>query len=374
MRILIINPILYTAETDTIPKVNSIKDTMIYTLCQGFAANGDEPVLAAASDYKPVQPEEYPFEIVWLDTACQKLCKPRCLPWMPGLYRYLKENRDKFDGVITSEVFSLCSLTAAWLMPEKTVVWHELAAHNRMLHMIPSKLWYYVAARLFFRRVTVAARSESAREFIRRFCPQVMEQTIDHGTDVHKITVSRNKKNRFVVVSQLIPRKRIDKTIGVFAEFVKQGGEAGGYMLDIIGEGESAQQLKQLCVRLGIASQVIFHGKLSHEELAPVMAAAKAMLVYTERDNNMVSIVESIAAGTPVVTTGVPFNAAYIRSQELGIVDDDWDKESLNRMCSQNGMYAANCIRYRDKLSAEYVAQQFTGIFKSSQERAESGY
>ena len=35
-KILIINPILYTAETNRIPKVSSIKDTMIYALCMGF--------------------------------------------------------------------------------------------------------------------------------------------------------------------------------------------------------------------------------------------------------------------------------------------------------------------------------------------------
>ena len=54
MKVLIMNPILYTSETDQIPKVESIKDTMIYALCMGFLKNGDEPVLAAADAYKPV--------------------------------------------------------------------------------------------------------------------------------------------------------------------------------------------------------------------------------------------------------------------------------------------------------------------------------
>lgn len=36
MRILILNPILYTAESNAIPTVSSIKDTMIYNLCLGF--------------------------------------------------------------------------------------------------------------------------------------------------------------------------------------------------------------------------------------------------------------------------------------------------------------------------------------------------
>ena len=32
MKILILNPILYTADNNTIPKVKSIKDTMIYNV------------------------------------------------------------------------------------------------------------------------------------------------------------------------------------------------------------------------------------------------------------------------------------------------------------------------------------------------------
>ena len=155
MRILLINPILYTAETDRIPKVKSIKDTMIYTMCLGFLENGDTPVLVAASDYKPETEESYPFEIVWLNTALKKVFKPRCLPWMPELGAYIKKHRDEIDGIITSEVFSLCSLTAVRKMRERTIVWHELGAHNKIMHYIPSKVWYHVVARIFFRRVTV---------------------------------------------------------------------------------------------------------------------------------------------------------------------------------------------------------------------------
>ena len=42
MRILILNPILYTAESNAIPTVSSIKDTMIYNLCLGFKQLGHD--------------------------------------------------------------------------------------------------------------------------------------------------------------------------------------------------------------------------------------------------------------------------------------------------------------------------------------------
>lgn len=54
-KILIINPILYTAETNRIPKVSSIKDTMIYALCMGFVHGGHKVTLIAAQDYRPLR-------------------------------------------------------------------------------------------------------------------------------------------------------------------------------------------------------------------------------------------------------------------------------------------------------------------------------
>lgn len=364
MRILLINPILYTAETDEIPKVKSIKDTMIYTMCLGFMENGDVPVLAAASDYKPEVEEEYPFEIVWMDTKLKKVFKPRCLPWMPELGRYVKRHGEEIDGIITSEVFSLCSLTAVCRASEKTVVWHELGAHNKIMHCIPSKIWYHMIARIFFRKVAVVARSEKARQFIGRFCPQVQETVIDHGVDLRRIKADTRKENRFVVVSQLIGRKRINKILEAFAGFTAQGGEQQGYILDIIGSGDKEQELKLLADKLGVREKTVFHGKMSHEELMPVMAKARAMLVYTEKDNSMVSIVESIAAGTPVITTPVPFNAAYIQKERLGIVKEAWDREDLNEICSRNGEFVQNCVAYREKLSAAYGSGLFVKILK----------
>lgn len=364
MRILIINPILYTAETDKIPKVKSIKDTMIYTLCLGFLKMGAEPVLIAASDYKPETEESYPFEVVWMDTAWKKVCKPRCLPYMPALSSYIRKYREEIDGMVSSEVFSLCSLTAAMRAPEKTVVWHELAAHNRMLHYIPSKVWYGVAAKLFFKKVTVTARSEKAREFIKTYCPQVSDTVIDHGVDIDKIKEKEKKSNHFIVASQLIPRKRIDKIIDVFAKFLEQNEETKSYTLDIAGSGELEQVLKIQAEALGISDNVIFHGHLTHEQLAPLIADAKAMLVYTKQDNNMVSIAESIAAGTPVITTTVPFNAEYITKEKLGIADDNWGIDELNSICDGNEEYVKNCIKYREKLSAEYCAGQFIQEFQ----------
>lgn len=48
MKVLILNPILFTADNNVIPQVKSIKDTMIYNMCLGFKRLGHDVTLAAA--------------------------------------------------------------------------------------------------------------------------------------------------------------------------------------------------------------------------------------------------------------------------------------------------------------------------------------
>lgn len=361
MRILIMNPILYTSETDNIPRVTSIKDTMIYALCMGFVKSGDEPVLVAAEPYKPVVKEEYPFQILWFPCLYTAIWRPRCFPLLKDIGRYLKKHKHKFDYIISSEIFSMLTLAGALYAREKLIIWHELGAHNKMLKKFPSQFWYNIVARICMRNIPVVPRSDQAAEFIGRFCKNVLPVRIEHGVDLDKILYSREKERYFVVLSQLIARKHVDGIISSFAAFEKEKSEEG-WQLKIIGEGVLFEKLEQQVKDLELEGKVYFSGRLNHEELMPVLAKAHALLVNTSKDNNMVSIVESIAAGTPVVTTTVPFNASYIRSEKLGIVKDRWNEKELEAICESNEEYVSNCIKYRQKLSNQYLAGLFNQI------------
>lgn len=361
IKLLIVNPIIYTSETKNIKKVNSIKDTMIYDLCLGFMKTGVDITLAAAEEYKPIKEEEdYPFNVVWFKSKLTKIFPPNTIPFCPGIKEYIRKN--KFDLIIASEVFSLNSLMLSFRSRKNLIVWHELAKHNKMMHKIPSKIWYNVIARIFFRNTKIVARSREAKDFISRFCNNVSDTVIDHGVNLDKFQYETEKENYFAVSSQLIGRKRIDKTISVFADYVKNIDSS--CKLYIMGEGEEKDNLISLTEKLNIRNNVIFTGKLSHDKLIEILKRAMAMLVYTEKDNNMVSIVESIALATPVITTSVPYNADYIKRNSLGIVDDNWDSNTLEKIVKSSD-YISNCLNYRSSLSTVKKAEEFIKISKT---------
>ncbi len=353
MKILMINPILYTSESSPVKKVSSIKDTMIYNLCIAFKNAGHDIVLIAAEDFKPTNIEDYDFEIKFLRTKFKKIFKPHCLPFLGGLGKYLKSN--KFDLIITSEVFSINSLYLSIKYKKNTLVWHELAKHNNIMKKIPSKIWYNIIARLFFRKTRVVARSINSQEFIKRYCDNVSEKYIDHGVDLKKFIYSEQKDKYFVVLSQLINRKRIDGIINAFCKLNNKN-----YRLIIIGDGEEKEKLIELSKKNNMTDNIEFKGHLSHKDVIPILRFAMAMLVNTEKDNNMVSIVESIALCTPVVTTNVPYNSVYIKNNNLGIVVKDSIKsEDLQNVIIKNKDFVKNCKIYRNKISNKEKVKQF---------------
>ncbi len=359
LKVLIVNPILYTSETRDIKKAESIKDTMIYDLCLGFKECGCDITLAAAEDYKPESDEEYPFEIIWMKTKLKRFCIPNALPFCPEIKDIAKSGN--YDLIISSEVFSLNTLLLSIHSKKNLIVWHELAKHNNMMHKIPSKIWYGIVARIFFRNALIIPRSVEAGDFISHYCNRISSEIIDHGVNLDKFTLQTEKENYFAVSSQLIGRKRIDKIINTFDKYLKKYD--GTCKLYIMGDGDEKDNLEALTDNLGINENVIFTGKMPHSQLISKLKGAMAMLVYTEKDNNMVSIVESIAVGTPVITTCVPYNAGYIKSNGLGVADNEWNEDTLYEVKS-NTKYIDNCVKYRKTLSTKAKVEAFVNAYK----------
>ncbi len=354
MKVLIVNPILYTNENRNIKKVNTIKDTMIYDLCLAFKEKGCDITLAASDLYKPIQNEKYPFNVVWMKTKCTKLFPPHTLPYCPEVKKIAKNGN--FDLIITSEVFSLNSLKLALSTPKNLIVWQELGKHNRIFHGLASKFWYGIVAKIGFKKALIVARSVQAREFISKYCKNVSDTIIDHGVNIEKFTPCREKDNQFAISSQLISRKHIEKSIEAFAKYLNKYDDSA--KLYIMGDGEEKENLQKLAKDLNADKNIIFTGKLGHDELIEILKKSIAMLVYTEKDNNMVSIVESLALATPVITTDVPYNASYIKAEKLGIVNNNWNEDDLNEL-KKNEEYINNCLNYRKYLPTEYKAEQF---------------
>lgn len=363
MKILILNPILYTADNNTIPKVKSIKDTMIYNMCLGILQLGHCVTLAAAIDYKPIESETYDFDVKWLKTDFHKFCPPSVLPYSKELKQYLELHHQEYDMVLSSEVFAFHSLFAARICPEKTLIWQELTEHQNKMHQLPSKFWHLVVAKFLMDKVKVVVpRSTKAYEFISKFMPMATPAVVDHGINVEKFLCSKEKKRQIISSSQLIHRKNVDGIIRIFADFHQINGYEDVKLL-IAGRGEEEANLKSLVSSLVLDNAVEFLGFLSQSKLNEYIRKSMCFLVNTRKDLNMVSIPESIVSGTPILTNLQPASAGYIAREGLGIAEDQWGVNELKTIIEHNGEYVERCCNYRDKLTNTHSAKMLVDIF-----------
>lgn len=367
MNVLIINCILSTAEHGIIKRKESISDCMISNFARGFVELGHQVTLLASQEFKPAgEDRDLPFEVIYFPSRLPQLFKPSLLPWPRGLHKWLKSHAMDYDLVIASESFQIATLIAARVCPSRLLIWQEMDRHQRLLHQLPSRLWHSIVLPLLMGKITIVPRSDPAKHFIAQYSNHVSDVIVDHGTDAHTLYPSDEHDQAFIVVSQLVERKRVDSIITKFARLMAQP-EYEDYRLDIIGDGDQRQELEQLASRLGVKDKVIFHGFLSHERLAEPLRRSLALLVDTSNDLNMVTIAEAITSGTPVVTNTKPSTSTFIAERGLGVVRDGWDENDLIEIINHYDKIHEACVKEGQELTNVACARKMISIHLASE-------
>jgi len=355
MKVLFINPILRTAETDKIPSVPTIKDCLGFNFCKAFQELGHDVTLFAADGYRPNEMEKYPFRVIFAASKFKGLFKPKAIPFTPSLVAHiLAEN---YDLIISSEVFGIHSLIATLIRPRRTIIWHELSHHPRLMKSIPSKMWYRFLKPIFKHCLAICPRSIPASIFLSQYFKNNLVAPIGHGVDLSRFVASESPENYFVVCSQLIPRKLVNETISKFEKYVLDFPESTSRLL-IIGSGICDYALQAQVQEAGLGSKVEFLGHLDHATMIPLLSKAKAMLVSSRRDLTLLSITEALACGVPVITNSGVDYADLINAEGLGIARKDWLPEDLHHITSDLS-YKTRSMAYRHNFSMNFLANQF---------------
>lgn len=101
-----------------------------------------------------------------------------------------------------------------------------------------------------------------------------------------------------VSVGALITRKGQDRIISALPEIP-------GARLVLVGKGEDEDDFRALARRLEVADRVHFTGSIDHDLLPLILSAADVSVLPTVSEGLANAWVESLACGTPVVTTDV---------------------------------------------------------------------
>jgi glycosyltransferase involved in cell wall biosynthesis len=86
----------------------------------------------------------------------------------------------------------------------------------------------------------------------------------------------------------------------------------------LAGEGPEERRLRDLASALGLGSQVIFLG--SHPDVPGLLRASDISLLYSDQEGFSNAILESMAAGLPVVASNVGGNPEAVADGVTGVI------------------------------------------------------
>ena len=113
---------------------------------------------------------------------------------------------------------------------------------------------------------------------------------------------------RLLFVGRLVSCKGLDTLIGALPYILRASPRVA---LDVIGDGDLRQELRQLAGDLGVSHRIRFHGAQPHARVAEAMRDADLLVVPSRRssageeEGSPVAPKEALAIGVPVVATAV---------------------------------------------------------------------
>lgn len=174
--------------------------------------------------------------------------------------------------------------------------------------------WDWIAAQRVDRYI---ANSETTRRRIARYFSRE-SSVLFPPVECSRFDPTLPAGEEYVVLSELMPHKRIDVAVRAFTEL--------GLPLTVIGKGPDLKRLRRLA-----GPTIRFTGRVADAEVARIVQRARA-LVVTATEEFGIAAVEAQAAGRPVIALRDGGLRETIIEGETGVFYESPDPEELARV------------------------------------------
>lgn len=178
----------------------------------------------------------------------------------------------------------------------------------------------------------------------------VMPNMVDQRFLDAPLSNRNDERFRFLHISLLDPKKRVDLIINAFADKFAQNDRVE---LVIGGDGPTRPALQALAKKNGLSERIKFTGYLSRDEVRFEMTRADSFVLSSQYETFGVVLIEAMAMGLPVVATrcGGPEDIVTRNSGILVPIDDvavfgaamqniwsqrnSWNKQAQRNQCRE---------------------------------------
>lgn len=131
-----------------------------------------------------------------------------------------------------------------------------------------------------------------------------------------------------VTAGRLVPWKGMRELVEIMPQIIADIPDA---TLVVIGDGPQGEELRAKSRELGLEKNIIFTGRLGQVALFDYIKAADLFALNTGYEGQSHQILETMALGTPVITTAVGGNPETVENGKTGILLKWNDKEGFAR-------------------------------------------
>jgi glycosyltransferase involved in cell wall biosynthesis len=367
------------------PRINGVS-TSIQTFALELLKLGHEVTLIAP-DYG--EPHQEPFEVIRIPA--------RPVPMDPEdrlmSYRYIKKlvpdlKQRNFDliHIQTPFVAHYAGLHLAKQLSIKTVeTYHTFFEEylDKYIPMLPSALLHFVARRFSCRQCNavdvLVSPSNAMLQVLQNYGVTTSASVIPTGIRMEQFSQGDGKRFRkhhsipdkqplLLFVGRVALEKNIEFLIDVMSQVVKQLPDA---LLLITGEGPARDSLQNRVVKQGLSHNIRFMGYLDRQGvLEDCYCAADLFVFASSTETQGLVLLESMALGTPVVSTAVMGTSeVLVDGQGCMVAEEeieDFTQKALFLMKNETerNELSLSAKTYTEQWSAPVMAQKMALLYQ----------
>jgi glycosyltransferase involved in cell wall biosynthesis len=174
--------------------------------------------------------------------------------------------------------------------------------------------------------------------------------------------------NRFLFAGRLNEQKGLSQLLRAFAAM------NGLAMLDVVGEGKDAAEMRLLASQLGVSDRVTWHGQLRQEELVKLYQSATAVVVPSLEEGLGLVAAEALLCETPVIAFRSGGLTDVIEHERTGILVTPGDipafasalDAALEAPERAHSLAKAGRSFVLDRFSPESAARRYRDIYRQA--------
>ncbi len=230
------------------------------------------------------------------------------LSWLWQARRKVQELVSQHDYDVCHAFFGFPSGLVAWWYRDQFPYIVSLRGSD-VPGFNPRFALQYVLLKPLFRHIwqrasSVVANSQGLKVLANEFMPELPIGVIPNGIDTQEFMpaiAAARVRQRILCVSRLVERKGVQHLIGSMPAIVASFPDVS---LQIVGEGNLADELTAQCKSLGVHEHVEFLGYVPHEQLPELYQKAELFVQPSFYEGMSNTVLEAMASGLPIVATG----------------------------------------------------------------------